>query len=90
MFCCTLEATGRFRRGAYANTLHVINLALALAHSTAEYWRCRSAHTRLIDSTINDALLIITECLRPTPTDNLPVFAGIQPAGFCRQGATYM
>ena len=52
----------------------------ALVYSTAEYcapvW-CRSAHTRLIDSVLNDALRIVTGCLRPTPTDYLPVIAGI-------------
>jgi len=48
---------------------------LALVHSTAEYcapvW-CRSAHTRLINPAINDALRIVTGCLRPTPADNVP------------------
>ena len=43
--------------------------ALSLVYSTAEYcatvW-CRSAHTRLIGSVLNDALRIVTECLRPT------------------------
>jgi len=56
---------------------------LALVHSIAEYcapvW-FRSAHTRLIDPTTNDALRIVTGCLRPTPADNLPILAGIQPA----------
>jgi len=33
---------------------------------------CRSAHTRLIDPTINDALRIVTGFLRPTLADNLP------------------
>ena len=51
---------------------------LALVHSTAEYcvpvW-CRSAHTHLIDLAINDALQIVTGCLRPTPSDNLPILA---------------
>ena len=60
-------------------------------HSTAEYrapvW-CRSAHTRLIDPAINDALPIVTGCLRPTPADNLPTLAGIQPAEPSRNGAT--
>jgi len=60
-------------------------------HSTAEYcapvW-CRSVHTRLIDPTINDALRIVTECLRPTPADNLPILAGIQPAELRRNEAT--
>ena len=64
---------------------------LFLIYSTAEYctptW-CRSAHTRLIDSVFDDALRIVTGCLRPTPTDNLPVLSGIQPAELRRQGAT--
>ena len=64
---------------------------LSLVYSTAEYcapvW-CRSAHTRLIDSVLNDALRIVTGCLRPTPTDHLPVLSGIQPAELHRLGAT--
>jgi len=52
-------------------------------HSTAEYcapvW-CRIAHTRLIDPAIIDALRIVTGCMRPTPADNLPILADIQPA----------
>jgi len=54
--------------GAGATTLRTATLALD--HSTAEHcvpvW-CRSAHTRLIEPTINDALRIVTGCLRPTP-----------------------
>ena len=75
--------------GAGAKTL--CTAALSLIYLTAEYcalaW-CRSAHTRLIDSVFNDALSIVTGCLRPTPTDNLPVLSGIQPAELRRQGAT--
>ena len=60
-------------------------------YSTAEYcapaW-CRSAHIRLIDSVLNGALHIVTECLRSFPTDNLRVLSGIQPAELRRQGAT--
>ena len=67
--------------GAGAKTLRIATLSLV--YSTAEYcapvW-CRSAHTRLIDSVLNDALRIVTGCLRPTPTDHLPVLSGIQPA----------
>ena len=66
--------------GAGATTLRTA--ALSLVYSTAEYcapvW-CRSAHTRLIDSVLNDALRIVTGCLRSTPTDYLPILAGIQP-----------
>ena len=75
--------------GAGAKTLRTA--ALSLVYSTAEYCApvcCRSAHTRLIDSVLNDALRIVTECLRPTPTDYLPVLAGIQPAELRRSGAT--
>jgi len=59
-------------------------------HSTAEYcapvWDL-SAHTCLIDPAINDALLIVTGCLRPIAADNLPILAGIQPAELRRKGA---
>ena len=70
--------------GAGAKTLRIV-------YSTAEYcapvW-CRSAHTRLIDSVLNNALRIVTGCLRPTPTDHLPVLSGIQPAELRRLEAT--
>jgi len=49
---------------------------------------CRSAHAHLIDPTINDALRIVTGCLRPTPADNLPILIGIQPAELRRKGVT--
>ena len=75
--------------GAGAKTLCIA--ILSLVYSTAEYcapvW-CRSAHTRLIDSILNDALRIVTGCLRPTPTDHLPVLSDIQPAELRRMGAT--
>ena len=75
--------------GAGAKTLRIATLSLV--YSTAEYcapvW-CRSAHTRLIDSVLNDALRKVTGCLRPTPTDHLPMLSGIQPAELRRLGAT--
>ena len=75
--------------GAGAKTLRIATLSLV--YSTAEYYApvwCRSAHTRLIDSVLNDALRIVTKCLRPTPTDHLPVFSGIQPVELRRMWAT--
>ena len=75
--------------GAGVKTLRIA--ILSLVHSTAEYCKpvwCPSAHTRLIDSVLNKALRILTACLRPTPTDHLPVLSGIQPAEFHRLGAT--
>ena len=75
--------------GAGAKTLRIATLSLV--YSTAEYYApvwCRSAHTRLIDSVLNDALRIVTECLHPTSTDHLPVLSGIQPAERRRMGAT--
>ena len=75
--------------GVGAKTLRIATLCLI--YSEAEYcasvWCC-SAHTRLIDSVLNDALRIVTGCLRPTPTDRLPVLSGIQPAELFRMGAT--
>ena len=67
--------------GAGAKTLSIS--VLSLVYSTHEYcapvWCC-STPTRLIDSILDDALRIVTGCLRPTPTEDLPVLAGIQPA----------
>ena len=37
---------------------------------------------------MNDALRIVTGCLRPTPTDHLPVLSGIQSAELRPLGAT--
>ena len=75
--------------GAGAKTLRIATLSLV--YSTAEYcapvW-CRSAHTRLIDSVLNDALHIVTGCLRPTPTDHLPLLSSIKPAELRQMGAT--
>ena len=75
--------------GAGAKTLRIATLSLV--HSTIEYcapvW-CYNAHIRLIDSVLNDALRIVTGCLRPTPTDHLPVLSGIQPAELRRMEAT--
>ena len=75
--------------GAGPKTLRIATLSLV--YSTAEYcapvW-CRSAHTRLINNVLNDALRIVTGCLRPTPTDHLPALSGIQPAELRRMGAT--
>ena len=75
--------------GAGAKTLRIATLSLV--YSTAEYCAlvcCRSAHTRLIDSILNDALRIVTGCLRPTLTDNLPILSGIQPAELRGMGTT--
>ena len=75
--------------GVGANTLRIS--ALSLVYSTAEYCapiQCRSTHTRLIDSILNDALRIVTGYLRPIPTEDLSVLAGIQPAELRRLGAT--
>jgi len=59
--------------------------------SCTEYYApvwCRSAHTRLIDPTINDALRIVTGCLCPTPADNLPIVADIQAVELHRRETT--
>ena len=75
--------------GAGAKTLRITTLSLV--YSTGEYcaqvW-CRSAHTRLIESVLNNTLHIVTGCLRLTPTDHLPVLSSIQPADLCQLGAT--
>ena len=76
--------------GAFPMTLRTG--ALALVYSTAEYaspvW-CRSTHTKKLDTALNDTLRIITGCLRPTPTEFLPVLSGIAPATLCREHHTH-
>ena len=48
-----------------------------------------AAHTPVsIDSVSNDALRIVTACLRPTPSNYLPILSGIQPAGIRHLEAT--
>ena len=75
--------------GFGAKTLRIATLSLV--YSTSEYcapvW-CRSAQTRLIDNVLNNALRIVTGCLRPTPTDHLPILSGIELAELRRLGAT--
>ena len=83
------EATCGFRMGHYCQD--IAHTTLFLIYSTAEYcapaW-CLSAHTRLIDSVLNDALRIVTGCLRATAMDNLPVLSGTQSSELRRQRAT--
>ena len=75
--------------GAGDKTLCIATLSLV--YSTAEYcmpvW-CHSAHTRLIDSVLNNALHIVTGCLHPTPMDHLPILSGIQPTELHQMGET--
>ena len=82
-------ATCRVRMGADAKALRIA--ALSLVYFIPEYsalvW-CSSAHTRLIDSVLDDALSIVTGCLHPTPTYYLPILARNQPAELRRQRAT--
>ena len=62
--------------GATAKTLRVSTQALVF--SAAEYcapvWS-RSPHAKKVDVAINNALRIITGCLKPTPVVLLPVLA---------------
>ena len=85
----SVEATSKVRMDANVKTLQIVDLSLV--YSTCEYcapvW-CHSVHTRLIDSVLNDAMRIVTACLRATPTDYLPFLVCIQPAELRRQGAT--
>ena len=75
--------------GAKGQTLCIT--ALTIVYAPAEYcaltW-CRSIHTHLIDKCLNDAMRIVTGCLRPTPMEFLPILSGIQPAELCRTGET--
>ena len=64
--------------------------ALALSISAAEYaapvW-CKSSHTKLVDTAVNQAVRTVTGCLKPTPVDKLYPLAGIAPPNVRRQVA---
>ena len=66
--------------GWVAGAKTVRKAAFSLVYSTVEccapVW-CRSAHTRLINSVLNEALRIVIGFLHPTPTDHLPILLGI-------------
>lgn len=66
--------------GSNAETLRTS--ALGLVYSTAEYgapiW-LNSAHTQKVDVQLNETMRIISETLRSTPTDWLPVLSHIPP-----------
>ena len=67
--------------GRKANAKTYRTAVLFLIYLTAKYstpvWCC-SAHTRLVDNALNDALQTVAGCLSPTPTKYLPVLSGIQ------------
>ena len=68
-----------------------INSTQALVFLATEYcapvWS-RSPHVRKVDVAINSSLRTISGCLKPTPVFQLPVLAGIAPAGLRRKAAT--
>ena len=76
--------------GAGAKTLRIATLSLVYLAAVycTPVWCC-SAHTRLIDNVLNDALRIVTGCLRPTPTNHLPILSCIQPAELRRMGTAF-
>ena len=67
--------------------------ALAIVYSTySEYaaasW-CQSVHVRKIETVLNHTIRISIACLRPTPTDFLPVLSGFAPASLRRKHPVY-
>ena len=64
---------------------------LSLGHCTAEYcapaW-CRSAHSRLIDLIMNNAVRAVIKCMRPSATEYLSDLASILIAEHRRRQAT--
>ena len=73
--------------GASAKTLRISTHALVF--SAAEYcspvW---SPHVKKVDVATNTSLRTIYDCLKPTPVFQLPVLAGIAPAGLRRKATT--
>ena len=61
--------------------------ALALCYSAAEYcspvWS-QSHHCKKVDTSLNECLRLVSGCIKPTPTDTLPVLCGIVPSDIRR------
>ena len=98
IFCCLTDLCDLCSRvhgiiwlsiGVSVSTLRTSSLALV--YPTAEYcspaWS-RSGNTKEVDVAINSALRTIPGCLKPTPTQYLPVLAGIAPASVRGNAAT--
>ena len=75
--------------GASAKTLRIFTQAMVFpaAEYCAPVWS-RSPHVKKVDVAINSSLRTISGCLKPTPVFQLPVLAGIAPAGLRRKAAT--
>ena len=81
--CHTAEQLVGSGWGASAKTLQTA--ALSLVYATTEYYVpfwCRSAHTRLIDAVVNDALHIVTGCLHPLQRTTYPYFQASSQMSF--------
>ena len=74
--------------GASVKTLWIYTQALVFpaAEYSATVWS-RSPHVKKVDVAINSSLRTISGCLKPTPMSQLPVLAGIAPAGLRRKAA---
>jgi len=87
--CALLNRLASTGWGASVSTLRTSSLALV--YPTAEYcsqaWS-RSRSTKEVDVAINSALRTITGCLKPTPTQYLPIPEGIAPASVRRNAPT--
>ena len=75
--------------GASAKTLRISTQAMIFpaAEYCAPFWS-RSPHLKKVDVAINSSLRTICGCIKPTPVFQLPVLAGIAPAGLRRKAAT--
>ena len=70
-----------------ADPFTIRTAALVFSYSAVEYtcpvWEL-SKHARKLDSTFNECCWIITDCLKPTRTDNLHILTGIDSPGISR------
>ena len=59
-----------------------------IVNNLFDYFRDGRQTDRQVDVAINSSLRTISGCLKPTPVFQLPVLAGIAPAGLRRKAAT--
>ena len=79
-FCESLLRGPNFEYPSLAKTSEITLLFLSIQYPSTGSCLFFSARTWFIYSVLNNALCVVTECLRPFPTDHLPVFTDIQPS----------
>ena len=84
------ETTSKVKTGSHSNHTQVVRSS-ATIYSAEEYawpvWE-RSTRAKKLNTTLNETCRMVTDCLKPTNTNSLPILAGIAPSDIRRVAAS--